>query len=275
MTLHEIRSGAKAALRESERSAMLDTLLYFCLTGLLSLVLSLLFYAVDEAFAGTGGGLAAVRARSAYSMASTTLYVLSFAVSIASIFVSFGYEYVMLLRVRRQTIGKREFWLGFRMAGGVICLTLLTWIFVSLWSCLFVIPGIVAVYRYRLAPFVMMDNPGMPASLALRESSRLSRGHKGKLFALDVSFWYYYIPLGVATLLSNIDNIALMAELYEIPDFPTFTYEQTLTIYAVGILLSGVIYCWKRPHVTTAFAVAYDDLKQQDAQRVIDEFPPV
>ena len=41
---------------------------------------------------------------------------------------------------------------GFSFVGKLIALTIVTYAFIWLWSMLFIIPGIVAAYRYRVAP---------------------------------------------------------------------------------------------------------------------------
>ena len=61
-------------------------------------------------------------------------------------------------------------------------------IYVTLWSFLFVIPGIIASYSYSMMHFVMADNPDMSASEALAESKRLMKGNKWRLFCLNLSF---------------------------------------------------------------------------------------
>lgn len=59
---------------------------------------------------------------------------------------------------------------------------------VLLWTLLFIIPGIIAAYRYALAPYILAENPNMKASEAINESKRLMQGHKGRLFGLQISF---------------------------------------------------------------------------------------
>jgi len=76
----------------------------------------------------------------------------------------------------------------FHRFGDGFCLALLQGIFIALWSLLFVIPGIVASYRYAMAPFVMLENPDMTASEAIEASKQMMNGHKGELFCLDLSF---------------------------------------------------------------------------------------
>ncbi len=67
-------------------------------------------------------------------------------------------------------------------------LSLLESIYIFLWCLLFIIPGIIAGYRYAMAPFIMAENPGMTASEAINASKNMMLGHKWRLFCLDMSF---------------------------------------------------------------------------------------
>lgn len=70
-------------------------------------------------------------------------------------------------------------------------------IILTVMFCLFIIPGIVFYYRYYFAEMIMADNPEMSAKEALKRSKEMTDGHKGELFALDLSFigWALLIPL--------------------------------------------------------------------------------
>jgi len=87
---------------------------------------------------------------------------------------------------------------GFSISGRIILLGLLELLFISLWSMLFVIPGIIAFYRYRQAIYLLLDHPEKGPMQCIRESSRLMRGHGWELFVLDLSFilWFFLIYLG-------------------------------------------------------------------------------
>ena len=64
----------------------------------------------------------------------------------------------------------------------------LTDLFIWLWSLLFVIPGIIKSYEYRLVPYIMSENPMMNYKDAQAESKKLMMGNKWKTFILDLSF---------------------------------------------------------------------------------------
>ena len=77
---------------------------------------------------------------------------------------------------------------GFSFVGKLIALTIVTYAFIWLWSMLFVIPGIVAAYRYRFAAYNLYENPGISVMEALEMSKRQTMGYKGQIFALDLSY---------------------------------------------------------------------------------------
>ena len=72
------------------------------------------------------------------------------------------------------------------------------------WSLLFIIPGIVAAYRYSMVPYLMADHPDMTVAQAFERSTAMMRGHKGELFLLHLSFigWLLLsaVTLGLAGL---------------------------------------------------------------------------
>ena len=79
------------------------------------------------------------------------------------------------------TNGLNQWWQSFR--GGLwFCL----WVF--LWSLLFFIPGIVKAYSYSMMFFIMSENPEISVRKAMKISKELTRGYKGELFALNLSF---------------------------------------------------------------------------------------
>ena len=83
-------------------------------------------------------------------------------------------------------------------------LYIITNFFTFLWSLLFVIPGIVKIYSYSMAPFILADNPDFTAREALSKSKKIMNGHKFELFVLQLSFFWWYIldwiTLGIASI---------------------------------------------------------------------------
>lgn len=50
------------------------------------------------------------------------------------------------------------------------------------------IPGIIASYRYAMAPYILTQNPGMSATDAITRSKELMRGNKWRFFCMHFSF---------------------------------------------------------------------------------------
>jgi len=86
----------------------------------------------------------------------------------------------------------------------------LTWLMVwmnlriFLWGLLFVIPGIIATYRYRQAWYLKSDHPDWNAGKCLAESGVLMKGRKGQAWRLDFFFAVCWIlPAGLALALTG------------------------------------------------------------------------
>ena len=77
---------------------------------------------------------------------------------------------------------------GFAFVGKIILLYVVQVIFISLWTLLLVIPGIVAAYRYRFAMLNLCENPEIGVMEALNMSKAQTLGFKWQLFVLDLSF---------------------------------------------------------------------------------------
>lgn len=71
-----------------------------------------------------------------------------------------------------------------RNVGGMLWM----YLFIFLWTLLFIIPGIVKAYAYYLTPYILAEYPNVPATEALKLSMRMTDGYKGELFVLDLSF---------------------------------------------------------------------------------------
>ena len=77
---------------------------------------------------------------------------------------------------------------GFALVGRLIGLALLEAVFILLWSMLFILPGIIAAYRYRFAYYNILTDGSLSAGDAIRLSCQQTYGMKMELFVLDLSF---------------------------------------------------------------------------------------
>ena len=132
----------------------------------------------------------------------------SFITYIFSAIFSLGIACVTLKAVRND----EDKWLkgsfeGFRRPLEAAWLLFLINVKIMLWSLLFVVPGMVAVYRYRQAWYMKARNPDWSASRCIAESCRLMDGWKWKAFVFDLSFLGWLVlagaGIGVSLLLQD------------------------------------------------------------------------
>lgn len=61
-------------------------------------------------------------------------------------------------------------------------------LYLFLWSLLFVVPGVIKSYSYRLVPYILAEQPDMDQREAFRLSREMMDGNKWHAFCLDLSF---------------------------------------------------------------------------------------
>ena len=162
------RKRLKEEVRELLSGAQVSPKAMTALYGLL-----LLFLNMVSACAGEAGVL------------STFVSILT---GLLSIVLGAGFTlYCMAIR-RNERAEYLTLFDGFSFVGKLIALTIVTYAFIWLWSMLFIIPGIIAAYRYRMALYLLLDHPEMSVMQCIQESKRMMKGHKGELFVMDLSF---------------------------------------------------------------------------------------
>lgn len=70
----------------------------------------------------------------------------------------------------------------------VVGTMLLTDIFLFLWTLLFVIPGVVKAYSYRMVPYILADDPTVSNMGAIDLSRKMMDGQKLNVFVMDLTF---------------------------------------------------------------------------------------
>jgi uncharacterized membrane protein len=91
-------------------------------------------------------------------------------------------------RARGEAAQLENLFDGFKRFGSSFILIVLQTVFITLWSCLLFIPGIVKCFSYSMSYFILRDHPDMGANDAITESRKMMNGHKGELFGLYLSF---------------------------------------------------------------------------------------
>lgn len=125
-----------------------------------------------------------------------------------------------LIRGDKLEIGRLFY--GFKYFRRAAATYMLMMLYIMLWYCLLIIPGIVATLSYAMTFYVLADHPEMTAREVLSRSKRIMAGNRLKLCWLSLRF----IGWGV---------LALM------------------TCY-IGML-------WLMPYISTSFAAFYEDVR--------------
>lgn len=115
-----------------------------------------------------------------------------------------GYSAYCLHTAREEAPKMRELMAGFSVMGKVLGIHLLRMLLVGIGLMLFVVPGIIAWYRTRLALMVFWDHPEYGAMQCLRESAQL--GRVLPLISLDLSFlgWHFLNYMITAFLMTPV-----------------------------------------------------------------------
>ena len=205
----EIRQTAKRAMTFT-RGELLEISLVSIVTGGISL---LVFFAVQIALMSVSRGLHTGRFGSdarimKYVYVGLALYL---GVSvIAGSFIELGLDRILLLKLKGDKASRYDLFHYRKIAFDAIFLRLFMSVRVMLWSVLFLIPGIIAVLNYSMAPFLLAQNPGIGVPNSIRVSKHLMKGYKWKLTKLILG---YADEIIISVLLLGIPFIYVMPRL--------------------------------------------------------------
>ena len=192
LSLREIKRSAAEVTRTAQVSALSFTLFYMLIT----LALNLADLAAIHFLPGAG------------NFVHFFIYLL-FPVMAA------GFVMYCMRIYRRERVEYTDIFDGFTFVGKVLGLYFLMAVFIALWSMLFVIPGIIATYRYRFAVYNLYEDHSISPFEALRRSKRQTMGHKMNLLMLDLSFLGWLV---LANLPSTVFSWLATAEILVLGD---------------------------------------------------------
>lgn len=175
---------------------------------------------------------------------ATVLIFVSILLTLYNALMNFGYYSYAIRLARREEAGPRNLLDGFNLAVKVVLLDLMASIFIFLWSLLFLIPGIIATYRYSQAVRCLIDAPEIGVMEAIRRSKTIMRGQKFNLFVLQMTFFGWFL------LVSGVGNLAAM------PLGGMSTTAGSLVFNVVSALCG----LWLTPYVNIVNAAFYNHL---------------
>ena len=77
-------------------------------------------------------------------------------------------------------------------------------LYTVLWTFVFIIPGIIKSYEYRMIPYILADCPEIPRQEAFRISKEMMMGNKMDAFILDISFFGWALVASVTCGIAGI-----------------------------------------------------------------------
>lgn len=167
-----LRTLGRAALRGNWQNAIIAMFIYMLFMDLAGTM-------IDSIFGTTYTIAPGVDISTTYSGLFNLALSGAFGVGVATYFIRM---------FRHQEVRLPNLFAGFEQFGKAFVLGLLIWIFTLLWTLLFIVPGIIAYFRYSQAYFIMQDRPELSAMDCIRESKRLMTGNKAKFFSMWISF---------------------------------------------------------------------------------------
>jgi len=158
-------------------------------------------------------------------------YIGSVTVGIASLFVVphmvVGQSYFGLKIYNGEEGTADHLFIGFKNYARVLGGMLYMYLFIFLWSLLLIIPGIIKMYAYSMTPFILVDQPDVSPTEALKLSMKMTYGYKADLFIMYLSF----IGWGILSALT----FGIVGIFYANPYFLTTNagyYQELKTVYA-------------------------------------------
>jgi len=109
----------------------------------------------------------------------------------------------------------------------IVITMVLRGVYILLWTLLLIIPGIVKHYSYKMVPYILVEDPEIDSSEAIRKSMDMTLGHKMDMFVLDLSFLGWYIlgalMFGIGVFLVHPYYEATYAQLYKTLNHESYT----------------------------------------------------
>ena len=131
--------------------------------------------------------------------------------------------YMFFIKIsRNQDVELSEMFNGFQNFANALVTYLLMAVVVLLWMLLLIVPGIIKAFAYSMTFMILAEKPETAPMEALRESEKMMKGFKMKLFLLSLRFFGW----------------ALLC-----------------------ILTLGIGFLWLMPYMYVSFVKFYDDIK--------------
>jgi uncharacterized membrane protein len=211
----DLMAEARMTLSGNWGMGVLGYVLYFVLMGSFSLFVYSSVIFVHVVGMANGANLQAAGAAMQF-FATAAQLVITGAVTVGFMGFFLGIAQEGQARLELLFVGFQRFWKSFAVYFFYV-------VFIYLWALLFIIPGIIAAFRYAMAFFIIADDEGCGPLEAIGRSKEMMKGNKWKFFCMHWRFLGWWL---LATF---------------------FTF--------------GIGYLWLVPYMQTSFAKFYEDVK--------------
>ena len=182
LSSEKIRKAAREALAGHWKQAALFMGLYYLITTGMDMVLDLFFYSTQSVNLPIEG-TTEVTTMTANLTYGSTIYEFIIGGPVAWSVSKYFLDFFRTKRSDCTTLFE-----GFSCFAKAFTLMLFMSVRIILWSLLFIIPGLIASFRYSQAFYIMVDHPEYTPTQCLNESAKMMSGNKLKLFYLQFSF---------------------------------------------------------------------------------------
>lgn len=141
----------------------------------------------------------------------------------------------------------------------VVAAMFMTKFFIAMWSLLFIVPGIIKSYSWRMVPYIIADEPQITGTEARERSAQMMYGSRWEAFVLDLSFIGWAL-LGAFTL--GIINIIWTNPYKAATDAELFRFLSGDP--SVPAAVAEAIAAEETPEVTVEARVYEDDNNDED-----------
>lgn len=124
--------------------------------------------------------------------------------------------------------------------------------------CIYALICVPICYGLRMTNFCLMDAPEKGALAAMRESRRMMRRNRFRLFRVDLSFWWYYLLHGAVMTVCYGDLLLPLLGM-ELPWSGTVSF---FLFYILSMVFQMVLYVLVKNQVEVTYALAYESLGQ-------------
>ena len=188
----EIKAYARSAIAAQRGNSILVLFLAMVISGAVVGIFNIPI-AISNIMHNPHIALLAVATLSSLILTFASLTILVLSVNLCGVFVKVFYGQSITIFEPFATL-KVNFG---RKLGGMLWMTLWIYLWMLLGVVTLFIPVIIKSLSYSMTPYILASNPNVSGTDALKLSKRMTKGHKGKIFVLYLSFIGWHLLNGL------------------------------------------------------------------------------